>query len=144
MRVADFTVKLAALTRTIADWRSSILATDRERRERIARYAEAIAATLARMGRALERLERKPTDRAAHRALLREIGRLRGHVENIGETLRGRIDGRRLAGLTRRLQRVAGDVGETRTGGPGSNGRLERLAATEGWFRALADSARAR
>jgi hypothetical protein len=144
MRVTDITLKLLGLTRTIAEWRTTIVATDADRRERIARYAEAIAGTLGRAAAAFERLEQKPADKAAMRRLLREVGRLRGYVEDITGTMRGRIDGRRLAGVERRLENIAREIAVTERLAQRAPGRIERLAAAEGYFRALADSARAR
>ena len=40
---------------------------------------------------------------------MRELGRLSGYVENIVATLEGRIDGRRLSGIRRRLEALAED-----------------------------------
>ena len=142
MRVVDVTLKLLGLTDALSKLQSVIASAGDTRRERIARYACEIAATLARAATAFETLEAKPGELAALRIAVREFGRLRGYVENITETLNGRIDGRRLAGIKRRLESIASEGLIVESLGHVDPGRIERLAAAEGYFRALADSAR--
>ena len=139
MRVFDFTLKILGITEAMRRWQIVVSDVDDRRREKIARYADEIAGTLARAAEAFERLDRDPLDKAAARAATREFGRLSGYIENIVVTLDGRVDGRRLAGVKRRLEHLAqvGLISETvrQADAP----RIERLAAAEGYFRALAD-----
>ncbi len=143
MRVFDFTLKILGITEAMRRWQIVVSDVDDRRREKIARYADEIAGTLARAAEAFERLDRDPLDKAAARAATREFGRLSGYIENIVVTLDGRVDGRRLAGVKRRLEHLAqvGLISETvrQADAP----RIERLAAAEGYFRALADGLRA-
>lgn len=142
MRIVDYTLKLLGITEIMRRWQSVISDMDNSRRDRIARYADEVAATLGRATNALDRLERDPADRAASRTVIRELGRLGGYIENIVVTLEGRIDGRRLQGMKRRLDGLAADgllAGTLRSTDPK---RVERLAAAEGYFKALADGLR--
>ena len=143
MRLFDFTLKVLGITEAMRRWQLVVSDVDDRRREKVARYADEIAGTLARSAEAFERLDRDPADKVAARTAIREFGRLGGYIENIVATLEGRVDGRRLAGVTRRLESLAqeGLITETvrRADGP----RIERLVAAEGYFRALADGLRA-
>lgn len=142
MRAIDLTLKLLGLADVICKWQAMMARLDKARRIKVARYALRIAASLARMSAALERLETDATDRAARRSALREIGRLAGYMETIVTALRGHVDGRRLAGVERRLQGLA--VDDIISGTPTSEPRhIERVVAAEGYMRALADSLRA-
>ncbi len=143
MRVTDIALKLLGLTEVIAKWRGMLAEGDRRRRERIARYADEIAGTIGRAAAAFERLEKDAADRAAERVVVREFGRLKGYVENIVGTLDGRVDGRQLAGVRRRLEALASDGVLAESLRIPDAARIERLAAAEGWFRALADGLRA-
>ena len=116
---------------------------DDRRRDKIARYAEEIAGTLARATEAFERLDRDAADKAAARMATREFGRLGGYLENIVTTLDGHIDGRRLAGVKRRLESLSLEGLISETVRQASPARIERLVAAEGYFRALADGLRA-
>lgn len=142
MRLVDVTIKLLGLTEAMRRWQGVLDAVDDRRRERIARYAEAVAGTLSRCAQAYERLERAPGDQAATRVAIREYGRLAGYVEDILAALNGHVDGRRLCGLKRRLETIAaqGLIADSvrRADAPA----IERLAAAEGYFRALADGLR--
>ena len=142
MRVVDVTLKLLGLTDALAKLQSVIAGVGDTRRQRIARYACDIAGTLARAATACETLETKPRDKAAIRIAVREFGRLRGYVENITDTLDGRIDGRRLAGVKRRLESIASEGLIVESLLHDAPGRIERITAAEGYFRALADSMR--
>jgi hypothetical protein len=106
----------------ICKWQAMMARLDKARRIKVARYALRIAASLARMSSALERLEADATDRAARRSALREVGRL--------------------AGVERRLQGLAVDniVSDTPTNARPRH--IERVVAAEGYMRALADSLR--
>lgn len=142
MRLVDFTLKLLGITQTMSRWQGIMASVDNRRRDRIARYAEEIAGTLARAGDAFDRLGRDPADRDANRIAVRELGRLGGYLESIVGTLEGRVDGRRLAGIKRRLETLAAGTTIAATISHADAGRIERLAASEGYFRALADSLR--
>lgn len=143
MRIIDYTLKLLGITEIMRRWQSVIAEVDDRRRDRIARYADEIAATLARATEAIEKLERDPADRIAARTVRREFGRLGGYIENIITALQGHIDGRRLQGVKRRLESLAADGLVASTLNSSDPKRLERLAAAEGYFRALADGLRA-
>ncbi len=143
MRLSDYTRKLLDLAGTVHRWLGAIAALDERRREKVARYAEQIAETLARAANALARLEAKPGDRAAARLAEREFGRITGYVETILDVLEHHLDGRKLAGLKRRLELLASY--DPAAGAPleGDGKHIHRLVAAEGYFRALADGLRA-
>lgn len=143
MRVIDISRKLVRLTEVLAGWRTAIAEADERRRERIAGYAGEIAATLARLGGAYAALEQQPADRVAMRAAIRDLARLKGYVEDIAAALDGRIDGRRIAGMRRRLEPLVAEGRVVASLRLADARRIERLAAAEGWFRALADGLRA-
>jgi hypothetical protein len=142
MRALDIALKILGLADVICAWQAKLAQLDKSKRAKVADYAEAVAGSLARMAAAFERLECDTADRTARRSALREIGRLAGYVETIVETLRGHVDGRRLAGVERRLQ-VLSSVEEI----DGALARvephrIEHIVAAEGYMRALADSLR--
>ena len=143
MRLVDFTLKVLGITEAMRRWHLVVSDVDRRRREKIARYADEIANTLARAAEAFERLDRDPADKAAARIAIREFGRLGGYIENIVATLEGRVDGRRLAGVKRRLEGLAHDGSIAETVRRADAARIERLTVAEGYFRALADGLRA-
>jgi hypothetical protein len=143
MRLADYTLKLLGLSQTMRRWLGVIAKLDEGRQEKIARFADAIAGTLARTVDAFERIEKHPNDRAARRAAIRELGRLSGYVENIVAALEGHVDGRRLAGMKKRLEGLADETLMIQSVRNADAARIERLLASEGYFRALADGLRA-
>lgn len=118
MRLSDYTRKVLGIARTIHQWIGALSVLDASRRDRVARYAEEIAATLARAAEALARLETDPRDRAAARHALREFGRISGYVETIVGILVHHLDGRKLAGVKRRLEQLA-PPGRAQTGRSG-------------------------
>ncbi len=143
MRLCAYSRKLLAVAATLHRWGGVLGALDRSQRDRVARYADEIAATLARAAEGLACLETNPMDRAAARVVAEEFGRISGYLELVIGVLRHHLDGRKLAGVKRRLERltpdgVAGDEAP-RVGAP----RVDRLYVAEGYFRALADSLRA-
>lgn len=138
----DFTKKFLDLAKAMKDWRGAIVDAGESRRARVARYADAIADTLARAGEAFVRLEGDPADKEAHRIAVREFGRLSGYVEGIVTTLEGQVDGRRTAGIKRRLESLAYEGLIAEAIANADRRRIERLAAAEGYFRALADDLR--
>lgn len=147
MPFSIYTIKLLGLAQTLHQWMSILLGLDRANRERIADYAEGIAATLARAATALGRLEQEPGHLIARAEAFRELGRITGYVETIVAVLETHLDGRKIAGVTRRLEQLDVErlalavVNHERE--PASAIRCERLLAAEGYLRALADGLRA-
>ena len=142
MRTTDVTFKLLSIGQALRRWQGAMAEVDERRRDRIARYAEEIAATLARTADAFERLEREPGDKAAARAATRELARISGYIEGIAATLEGRIDGRRVIGLRRRLEGLALEGQIPATIACADATCVERLTAAEGYFHAIADGLR--
>jgi hypothetical protein len=143
MGLIDFTIKLLGLSETLHRWRGLIKELDAGRREKVARYAERIAQTLGRAAQALAALEKEPGSARAARQAARELGRIAGYVEDIVKALEHHLDGRKLAGVKRRLDQLGGKrpLREALLGVDA--GRIERLLEAEGYFRALADRLRA-
>lgn len=143
LRLLDYTLKLLGLSETIHRWHGALIELDADRRESVARYAERIAETLGRAAAAFAALERDPAATRAARETIRELGRIGGYVEDIVKALEHHLDGRKLAGVKRRLDRLAGP-GPARTAVRGVDAqRIEHLLEAEGYFRALADGLRA-
>lgn len=151
MPFSIYTVKLLGLAQTLHRWLAVLCGLDRLNRERIAGYAEAIAATLARAANALSKIDGPECDAVtcaiARSEAQRELGRITGYVETIVAVLEQHLDGRKLAGVKRRLdqlnveQFVLGVSGDLPV--PRGSLRADRLLAAEGYFRALADGLRA-
>ncbi len=144
MALADLTKRLLALAETVYGWLETVSALEVKRRERVAVYAGAVADTLARAAEALGELEACPGNQTARRRAVRELGRISGYVETIVAVLSHDLDGRKLAGVKRRLLALGCETG---TDGPLIGHRkarlqIERLVAAEGYFRALADGLR--
>ena len=94
------------------------------------------------------RLKTAPDDAIARGEAMRELGRITGYVETMVAVLEQHLDGRKIAGVKRRLdqldvERLALGVASTVTVSLQSDLRAERLLAAEGYFRALADGLRA-
>jgi hypothetical protein len=151
MPFSIYTLKILALAETLHRWIGVLTGLDRANRERIAEYAEAIAATLGRAGLALTALDADDVGTAAAReariSALKELGRIGGYVETLVAVLEHHLDGRKIAGIKRRLEsldagRLAKEVARDGGGQPRSR-RAARLLAAEGYFRALADGLRA-
>jgi acyl-CoA reductase-like NAD-dependent aldehyde dehydrogenase len=145
MRWTELAKKILALAQVVHRWLGALSKLEPERRARVARYAEAIADTLARAADALAELEcSATTDPRARRAAIRELGRVHGYVATIVEVLQHRLDGRRLAGVKRRLECLdRGSLHELSEDHPTSGKlRVDHLYAAEGYFRALSDSLR--
>jgi len=143
MRLLDLTIKLLGLSETMHRWRGLIRELDASRREKVARYADRIAGTLGRAAAALARLENEPGSARAAREAARELGRIAGYVEDIVRALEHHLDGRKLAGVKRRLDGLGGKGPLRGTLSRVNAGRIERLLEAEGYFRALADRLRA-
>lgn len=143
MRFADYTKRLLGLAATLHRWIDHLTALDSKRRAKVAVYADKVADTLVRAAKAIERLSRDPKNGDARRQMLREFGRVTGYVETIIETLTHHLDGRKLAGVKRRLNQLDA-LGPDESLDPlNANRRLDRLVSCEGYFRALADALRA-
>ncbi len=142
MRLLDYTFKLLGLSETIHKWHGSLSQLGQERREKVARYSEEVAATLARVAAAFATLERDPRDTRARRDAIRELGRMAGYLEDLVATLQDHLDGRKLAGVKRRLERLSEGQSITDAIRHVDGARVERLLEAEGYFRALADGLR--
>jgi hypothetical protein len=152
--VSLYTMKLLALAETVHRWIGTLTGLERAHRTRVADYAEAIAATLARTAAALDVLDRTPDDATARTTAVTDLGRIVGYVETMVAVLEPHLDGRKIAGIRRRLialdaARLAADVvapvARRAATAPGSRPcrRAARLLAAEGYFRAFADGLRA-
>jgi hypothetical protein len=142
MPIASYLLKLLGLSQAIHGWQSALAGLEANRRMKIALYADAIAATFARAARAFAVLERAPDDARALTEAIRELGRIAGYVEDIVLTLVDHLDGRKLAGVKRRLDQLA-ETQPIRTAITRKDGqRIDRLLEAEGYFRALADGLR--
>jgi hypothetical protein len=141
--LAGYTRRLLGLAETIHRWLDALGDLDDRRRLRVATYAERIAATLSRAGEAFDGLEAAPCDPAARRQAIRELGRISGYIETMVSALDRHLDGRKLAGVKRRLEQLK--PGELRNSVLQGHRplHLDRLASAEGYFRALADGLRA-
>lgn len=143
MSILDYSKLLLSIAETVSRWAGAIAALDRSRRAKVAKYADTIAETLGRAARFSARLTADPTDKAAARGVVREFGRIAGYIETLVGVLQHHLDGRKLAGVKRRLRQLC----PARTDGPAAVAapdiRTDRLLAAEGYFRALADSLRA-
>lgn len=142
MHFADYTKRLLGLAATLHRWIDHLTGLDSRRRTTVANYADKVAETLVRAGQAIERLSQNPQDLVARRQMLREFGRITGYIETIVETLTHHLDGRKLAGVKRRLDQLDA-LGPDESLDPlTASRRLDRLVSCEGYFRALADALR--
>lgn len=154
MRWADLARKLLSLAEVIHRWIDALSEIEPERRQRIAAYAEAIADTLARAADALTLITSSDTSgetpegrqkmTSARRAASRELGRIHGYVATMVDVLEHRLDGRRLAGVKRRLESLDSGAlsGLAREKPDADQLRIDDLYAAEGYFRALSDGLR--
>jgi hypothetical protein len=78
----------------------------------------------------------------ATREAIREFGRIEGYVEDIVRALEHHLDGRKLGGVKRRLDRLAGPEPMRTAVRSADAQRIEHLLEAEGCFRA-ADGLRA-
>ena len=142
MNLLDTPRRLLSLAETLHRWSGLLRALDRPRRAKVVRYAETIADTLGRAARFAVRLAEEPGDRTAERRLIRELGRITGYLETLVGVLKHHLDGRKLAGVKRRLEQLGSRRASRPSGGAAARVRIDRLLAAEGYFRALADSLR--
>jgi hypothetical protein len=142
MGLLDHTIQILGLSETILKWQGSLTQLSTERREKVAQYAEQIAATLARAATAFSALEKDPANPKAGREGVRELGRIAGYLEDIMAALEDHLDGRKLAGVKRRLELLAEREPMRAAARKADTQRVERLLEAEGYFRALADGLR--
>jgi len=143
MRLVDYVRRLSDLAATVHRWLAVAARLDGQNREKVALYAEEIAATLARAATALGTLETLPNNRSALLTATRELGRISGYVETIMATLEDQLDGRKQAGVKRRLEHLRPFDLEAAISEFGAFRHARRLTSAEGFFRALADTLRA-
>ncbi len=142
MPLADFAKRLLSLSQTIYQWLGQLAGLNGQQREKVALYSEEIAATLARASLALSELDAQPSDKQRVLATVRELGRISGYVETIVGTLEHHLDGRKLAGVKRRLESLEPFELEALLATSKPFAQAARLASAEGFFRALADALR--
>ncbi len=143
MRFFDYAQRLMALAETLFQWAGELAKLDHAKRLRVALYAEEIAATLARAATALATLEDQPDDQTALLAATRELGRISGYVETILAALEQHLDGRKPAGVKRRLEYLQPFDLAAAMADRAAFQHATRLTSAEGYFRALADALRA-
>lgn len=142
MQLLDHTKRVLAIAETLNRWVGALAALDRGRRVKVARYAEAVAETLARASRHAVKLIDHPDHLPAQRGLAREFGRITGYLETLVGVLQHHLDGRKLAGVKRRLEQLRPYRLSAGQEASSAKNRMDRLLAAEGYFRALADSLR--
>ncbi len=143
MQILEYPKRLLSIAETVNRWAGALATLDRSRRAKVARYALSIAETLGRAARFSARLTAAPDDRVAERGVIREFGRITGYLETLVGVLQHHLDGRKLAGVKRRLVELGpGRSPEECTPETPAKIRVDRLLAAEGYFRALADSLR--
>jgi hypothetical protein len=142
MPLAEFAKRLLLLAETVYQWLGSFSALEVDRREKVALYAEEIASTLARAAGALGQLESQPADKQRHLAAIRELGRISGYIETIVLALEHHLDGRKLAGVKRRLKYLTHFELTSAVSRDQAFAHAQRLTSAEGFFRALADALR--
>ncbi len=144
MIFSEYASRLLGLAETVHRWLEELSSLDRQRRLRVANYAEKIAGTLQRAADAMAELEAKPGDKKAVRQAVAELGRIAGYIETMMGVLEQHLDGRKLAGVKKRLELLdQGEALDPPAATPArARTRMERLAAAEGYFKALADSLR--
>lgn len=143
MPLADYAKRILAVAETIYQWLGVCAGLDQAAREKVALYAEEIAATLARAADALARLEAQPKDKIHSLSAIRELGRISGYLETIVGALQHHLDGRKLAGVKRRLEHLTPFDLDVVLAEHGPFAHAARLTSAEGYFRALADALRA-
>lgn len=143
MPLADYAKRLLSLAETIYQWLGAFTGLEQGAREKVALYAEEIAATLARAATALAGLEAHPADKSSILSAVRELGRISGYLETIIGALEHHLDGRKLVGVKRRLEHLQPFDLEAVLAERGAFAQATRLSSAEGFFRALADALRA-
>ncbi len=142
MGILDYTIRILGLSETILKWQKSLAKLEGSRREKVAQYAEQVAATLGRAAGAFTSLEKEAGNVRAAREAVRELGRIAGYVEDIVQALEDHLDGRKLAGVKRRLEVLSEKEPMREAARKADAQRIERLLEAEGYFRSLADGLR--
>lgn len=142
MPLTEYAKHILAIAETVYRWAGQIAHLDAARREKVALYAEEIAATLARAAQAFLLLDAQPHDKAQLLSASRELGRVNGYVETIVGALAQHLDGRKLTGVKRRLEHLHPFDPEAMIAERGAFANASRLTSAEGYFRALADALR--
>ncbi len=146
MGLSDLTKRFLQLAQVLHGWMELLTGLEASRRKRIAGYADDIAATLGRTGRALTLVQAEPDNRQVARLASREFGRISGYVEDIVALLERHLDGRKLAGVKRRLEALAahgvGGAGDPALARKLALRQIDHLAEAEGYFRSLAERLR--
>jgi anti-sigma-K factor RskA len=142
MPITDYAQRILELAETVYRWLGQMSDLQGAKREKVALYAEEIAATLARATLAFAALEQQPTDKQQILAAARELGRIAGYVDTIVAALAHHLDGRKLAGVKRRLEHLQPFDPDTLIAERGAFAIANRLTSAEGFFRALADALR--
>jgi hypothetical protein len=75
-------------------------------------------------------------------AAIRELGRISGYIETLVDVLEHHLDGRKLAGVKRRLEPLRPGELRQRVVSGRKPIHIDRLASADGYFRALADGLR--
>ncbi len=143
MSIVDYTIKLLGLSEVIHKWYGSIRGLDTEKREKIARYCETIADTLDRTAVAFDKLSANAANKTAARDARRELGRMTGYVEDIAAALEDHLDGRKIAGVKRRLEALIDKRRIDQAIAQADDARAARLVEAEGYFRSVAGRLRA-
>jgi hypothetical protein len=130
MGLLDYTIRILGLSETILKWQGALTQLSAEQSERVAQYAEQVAATLARAAAAFAALQKDPGNPKAGREGVRELSRIAGYVEGIA--LEDRLDGRKLAGVKRRLELLTEKEPMRTAVRKADAQRVERLLEAEG------------
>lgn len=142
MPISDYAKQILAIAETVYRWAGQLAALDANRREKVALYAEEIAATLARAAKAFAELDTQANEKQHLLTASRELGRISGYLDTIVEALSHHLDGRKLAGVKRRLEHLQPFDPEVLIAERGAFANASRLTAAEGFFRAVADALR--
>ena len=143
MSVLEAALKLLGLSEALLKWHGPLKELSAARRDRVATYAGEIAASIGRAAAAAEQLSDASLDRKTRRKLaaevVREVGRLKGYVEDVADTLKNHLDGRKLAGVKRRLQSLEITPVELEKDAAETRALVDRFVEAEGYMRALID-----
>ena len=142
MGLLDYTIRILGLSETILKWQGAITQLGAERREKVAQYAEQIAATLAAPRPPSPPWRRtRPTPGPAGRPSANSAASP-ATSRTSSSALEDHLDGRKLAGVKRRLELLAEKEPMRAAARKADAQRVERLLEAEGYFRALADGLR--
>ncbi|MEL7542231.1 MAG: hypothetical protein AAGJ70_00490 [Pseudomonadota bacterium] len=139
MDVFQTAVQIFGLAEVVGGWHSALHKLDASRRTKVASYCDTVADTLARATEALSLLATADAPNtkkvSAARALRREIARLKGNLADLAELLEGELDGRKIAGVKRRLAGIVEGRGVdtllARARAPGEVAGLDRRLNAE-------------